>query len=95
MKELTSTQINIVIEAQNQILDNPVKAVVNSESAFVSEIIDMKDSELAKIYWSWSCCHEGRSYLALFNDPTIRANQEALRAVDLTVKMPSWGYSRT
>ena len=95
MFELSSKQINIVVEAQHQIIDNPKKAVVNSESAFVKDIINQQDPELASAYWSWVCALERPSYLKLFNDSTIRANQALLEAVDGAITMPSWGYAGT
>jgi len=88
MNELTSKQINIVVEAQHQMIDFPKKAVVNSESAFVKDIINQQDPELASAYWSWVCALERPSYLKLFNDSTIRANQALLEAIDGAITMP-------
>jgi hypothetical protein len=94
-KELTSKQINIVIEAQHQMIDFPKKAVVNSESFFVKEIIKQQDYDLAMDYWSWVCALPNSKWSELFNDPTIQANQKLLKAIDASVKMPSWGYANT
>jgi hypothetical protein len=95
MNELTSKQINIVIEAQNQMIDFPKKAVVNSESSFVKDIIKQQDYDLAMEYWSWVCASDSPKYLKLFNDPTIQSNQKLLKAIDATVTMPAWGYAGT
>ena len=95
INELTSKQINIVIEAQNQIIDFPKKAVVNSESSFVKDIINLQDPELASAYWSWVCDLEKPSSLKLFNDTTIRSNQLELEKIDKSFRMPNWGYAGT
>ncbi len=95
MIELTSRQINIVIEAQQQMIDFPKKAVVNSESSFVHQLISVSDPELASAYWSWVCALNNPDKLEVFNDPTIRANQLVLEELGGSYYMPSWGYAGT
>jgi hypothetical protein len=94
MKTLTPNQIQTVVEAQQQIINNPVKAVVNSESTWVRQLISETDYELSTDYWMWVCSNCSKKNLT-FSDTLIRGNQEILESVDRTVTMPSWGYSNT
>lgn len=89
---VTEEQIQIVLSAQQYILDNPVRACVNSESCFVRDRISKQDTGLARTYWSWVC---GPSNGVFSSDSRVVENQEKLDAVDGKFEMPKWGYSGT
>ena len=91
---LTEKQIEIVLGAQQSLIDRPRRAVVNSEAAFVTDLIQVIDHELARIYWKWSCKPD-IGVTEDFSDCRILGNQRKLRDIDGTVKMDDWGYRGT
>lgn len=91
---LTTEQIAVVLAAQQALLDNPRRAVVNSESSFVRTIIAETEYDVAMAYWRW-VCSQCSSHNTIFVDAKIIANQKMLEAIDASVTMPHWGYSGT
>lgn len=84
----------LIAAAQSQQLAKPARAVVNSESAFVADILRKQGhTDLAKEYWNWVCS-------SVSNDP-IKGKERfgaevyeqyiQLRAIDAQQSMPSWG----
>lgn len=93
---ITPEGVDIVIAAQQQIIDNPVRAMVNSESSFVRQLISQVDENLARDYWSWVCGACSQWTKKNFSDSRILQNQEKLKAVDKAMpEMPAWGWSGT
>ena len=69
-------------------LNNPARAVVNSESAFVRErLLKMGEKELARDYWWWCCT--GCS-VPIFGEE-VMALQTRLNEIDKQSTMPAWG----
>ena len=81
----------LVIEAQQHIINNPKRAVVNSESSFVKEYISKTDVQLSRTYWSYAC----GSIKNPFTNPVIEENQKILDSIDKGYTMPEWGYRGT
>lgn len=81
--------IKAAIRAQ---LAKPTRAVVNSESAFVTNRLNREGyEEAARIYWSWVCGAKNK-----ITDPEIIELQQQLDAIDKkSSPMPAWGYSGT
>lgn len=81
----------IVIAAQTAQLENPTKACVNSESAFVAQRLrDQGFNELAKQYWSFVCGGKDPG----FSD-VVKENEKKLKVIDKQFEMPEWGYKGT
>lgn len=77
----------IVIAAQRAQLENPTRACVNSESAFVQQrLCDQGFNELAKQYWSFVCGGKDPG----FSDE-VKENEKKLKMIDKQFEMPSWG----
>lgn len=89
---ITEEQIQIVLNAQETLINKPKRAVVNSESCFVRDLISKQDKELARTYWSWVC---GPSNNVFSSDSRVVENEKKLKAIDLSIEMPKWGYSGT
>lgn len=83
------TKVNVLVEAMKAQVAKPTRAVVNSECAFVmNRLYDMKEPELAKEYWNWTCSSWETD--PKFG-PEVQELQAQLRAIDKTVSMPAWG----
>lgn len=92
MEEIEIQIRNVVAEAQRAQLENPTRAVVNSESAFVAQRLRNDGyTGVAARYWSWacsvSCGHENRTE---FGDEVYEL-ELALRQIDKGISMPAWG----
>lgn len=85
---MTIMDINgIVIAAQLVQLENPTRACVNSESAFVAQRLrDQGFNELSKQYWSFVCGGKDPG----FSDE-VKENQKKLKMIDKQFEMPAWG----
>lgn len=78
----------IIAQAQRKQLENPTRAVVNSESAFVAQRLRSEGYfEIAAAYWSWVCNRHDRYN---FSQEVIDL-QLKLKAIDMGVSMPAWG----
>lgn len=78
----------IIAQAQRAQLAKPARAVVNSETAFVSDrITDAGYPEIASKYWSWSCRRE----FAVGYNEEVRELQQQLIALSNRDVMPAWG----
>ena len=95
LDSLTEQQIQIVLDAQQPIIDKPVRACVNSESCFVAKRIRSVDKVLGDEYWSWVCAPSCAKYQALFGDARIVVNQNKIDEIDGKYTMPAWGYKGT
>lgn len=82
----------VILKAIQVQIEKPARAVVNSESAFVSDRIrDGGHPEIAKEYWNWVC---GGCKTAWFGEEVMAA-QDVLRQIDKGVTMPEWGIKGT
>lgn len=88
---ITPEHIESVLVAQQQIIDNPVRAMVNSESSFVRDLLSKVDERLARDYWNWVCGACSKWTTKNFSDVRILRNQEKLNAVDKSMPpLPAW-----
>lgn len=93
---ITPEHVEAVVVAQQQIIDNPVRAMVNSESSFVRDLLSKVDERLARDYWNWVCGACSQWTKKNFSDVRILQNQSKLKAVDMAMpEMPAWGYAGT
>ena len=77
----------VVTAAQRAQLENPTRACVNPESAFVAQRLrDQGFHELSKQYWSFVCGGKDPG----FNDE-VKENENKLKKIDREFDMPSWG----
>lgn len=82
----------VIIEALREQIANPVKATMNSQSAWVCDNIrEVAGSELAREYWSWAC-QSGKNRKAIFGELALALQTEldAITQANL-IRMPSWG----
>lgn len=84
-----NTIIEQIIQAQQFIIANPVRACVNSESSFVKERLQKQGNiEAATLYWQFACM--GKRYIT---DIRVHELEEQLNASRST--MPAWGIAGT
>ena len=81
--------IEQIIEAQQFIIANPVRACVNSESSFVKQRLQQQgNSEAATLYWNFACM--GKRYI---QDQRVHQLEEQLKSTSF--EMPAWGTAGT
>jgi hypothetical protein len=88
----------IVFDAQALQLQNPARACVNSESAFVTDRIRSAGyPDLAKSYWSWVCSAPERDPSKAVKAFGVDCYEQyiKLREIDKGFTMPEWGYKGT
>lgn len=79
-----------ILNAQIEQLENPTRAVVNSEHSFVCEKLRKRGfNEASALYWKYVCgC--GR-----IDDPEVIRLAGQLTKIDREQTMPDWGYYGT
>jgi len=83
--------IEQIYNAQLEQIQNPTRACVNSEHAFVREkLLKLGFYESAEVYWNFVCGNK-----KLINDENVISAAEKLSAIDREFTMPDWGCSGT
>jgi len=79
----------IVLKAIAAQIEKPARAIVNSESAFVSDRIrDEGYPEVAREYWNWVC---SGCETAKFGEDVMAAQDVLKQIGSRTSSMPNWG----
>jgi hypothetical protein len=82
----------IILKAIQTQIENPARAIVNCEGAFVrTRLLQQGYTDIAKEYWQW-VCRGGNT--AWFGEEVMSA-QDVLNQIDKGVTMPEWGYAGT
>ena len=84
--------IQAIIDAQLAQLNNPRRAIVNSENAFVADRLEADGlHEEASAYWNYVCNRRADP----FNNAQISRLLEKLELVNLNNVIPAWGLGGT
>jgi hypothetical protein len=100
MNILTEEQIQIILQAQQEVLDSGEWSVLIGVGGLVNNLIYKTDPQLAGIYWSWFCKFNlNREAPEPLNDERVVALQRQLCEYDKKCNeeypMPSWGWAGT
>jgi hypothetical protein len=89
MSNVYYSEIEILIEALENQVARPARAVVNFEASFVRDRLqNAGHDDLARRYWSWTCSNWRAN--PIFG-PEVLALQKELESIDRQSTMPSWG----
>jgi len=90
----TKEQTELIAKCQQKQIAKPARAIVNTESAFVKDMIAKTDPLLATNYWNWVCFQGPIRRPEEFGVDVLN-NEILLQEIDANQRMPEWGYSGT